>query len=176
MAGSKEHEDLIGQSSHSPIKDLDRGDSHKSQPHLAEFMRLKNEVEHLREQLKSEHGLSARLEIKRRISCAKRNLTRERIFMRLHGEGKRSFASRVRSQIDMWSEYMNSLVARGILKLKKLDERTERNLRLFLHMKLPPSVFSLGSLDVSERRMDTKEWIRKLHPHRRTVMEKDTRQ
>ena len=167
----EEHENSVGQSSHSRIKDSERGDFHKSQLHLAESMRLQNEIKLLREQLKSEHKLSARLEMKRRIRTTKMNLTRERIFKRLHGEGKRSVSSKVRSRINTWVAHAQ----RGSVKLRKLDERTDRKLRFFLHMKLPPSILSLGSLDVSEKGMDTKEWIRNLRPRRRNAVGKDTR-
>ena len=172
MRENEEFQNSVGQPSHAHIRNPKRGDPHKRHPHLTECIRLQNRMKLLREQLKSEHELSARLEIKRRIGTTKMNLTRERIFKRLYGEGKRSVASRVRSQINTWVAH----VQRGSLRLKKLDERIERKLRFFLHMKLPPSVFSLGSLDVSEKGLDTKEWIKNLRPRKRTVMEKDTRQ
>ncbi len=155
-------------------KDSDREDLRRSQPHFAESLRLKEEIKLLKEQLKKEHRLSARLEIKRRMSFAKTSLTRELIYKRLHGEGKKSIVSKVRSAIEPWMKR----VQRWGAKLEDRSERIERKLQFSLRINIPPSVFSLSSLYTSEKGSDTKEWVknrqsraRKLHKRPSSTIE-----
>lgn len=142
----------------------------KRYPHLAESIRLKREIEILKENLKSLKDMSKRFRIKREIISIKAKLKRENILKRLYAENKQEAYLYVRFKISISKERISSLVVKGRIAFRKVYidlqkgfKSLRKALRELVHSKLPPTVFDLKSLDTAEKGLVVKEWVQKHH-------------
>jgi len=124
-------------------------------PHLAESIRLKREMERLKEKLKSEKERPSRFQIKREMNVTRAKLKQENMLKRLHGESKQEAIFRTHFIIGTSKEHISSLV----MTLRKAYTSVQKKLRMLMYRRLPPSVFDLKSLDTAEKGLALREWI-----------------
>ncbi|NIU82180.1 MAG: hypothetical protein GWN17_01265, partial [Candidatus Korarchaeota archaeon] len=110
-------------------------------PHLAESIKLKREIERLKEKLKSEKERSSRFQIKRELNVTGAKLKQENMLKRLHGESKQEAIFRTHFIIGTSKEHISSLV----MTLRKAYASVQKKLRMLMYRRLPPSVFDLKS-------------------------------
>jgi hypothetical protein len=129
-------------------------------PHIAESIRLKRKIEILTQKLKSEKQGGEKFRIKRQLSITKSKLRKNNLLKRLHSESKQEaiFHRKFRR---------NTLKMRYSLFIKKYKKilgqpirNFQRKLRRTLHKNLPPSLFNLRELDVTEKGLSLKEWLK----------------
>jgi hypothetical protein len=124
-------------------------------PHLVESIRLKREIERLKERLNSEKERSSRFQIKREMNVTRAKLKQENMLKRLHGESKQEAIFRTHFIIGTSKEHISSLV----MTLRKAYKSVQKRLRMLMYRRLPPSVFDLKSLDTTEKGLALREWI-----------------
>jgi hypothetical protein len=120
----------------------------KCYPHLAESIRLKREMERLKNKLKDEKERSSRSQMKRKMNAARAKLKQENILKLLHGESKQATIFKIHFTVDAPKEHISSLAK-------------------WIHKKLPPSVYDLKSLDTKERGLAITEWVQNRYRKRR---------
>ena len=128
-------------------------------PHITESIRLKRELKRLTSKLKSEKAGSSKFKTKREIAITKTRLKRNNLFKRLHGESKQEAVFQRKLKL-------STMKMRGSLFAKKFQKRLgqpnknfKKKLGRSLHKNLPPSLFNLRELDVSERGLALREWL-----------------
>jgi len=93
-------------------------------------------------------------------------LEREKILKRLFGENKQEKMFNIRFTFENTKEHVSSLNRTYNTKLRKMHGNLRsfnQSINRFLRRKLPPTIFDLGSLDVSEKGLAVREWITKNH-------------
>jgi hypothetical protein len=128
-------------------------------PHIAESIRLKRKIERLTNILKSEKHKGSELQIKREITVTKLKLKKNNLHKRLHGETKHEAIFR-RKYNRHRSKMRYSLLAK---KFRTILGKPIRNFqmkrRMSMHKNLPPSLFNLRELDVTEKGLALREWL-----------------
>lgn len=132
-------------------------------PHLAESIKLKMEIERLKEKSKSLKDRSARLKIEREIIRSKAKLRLENVLKRLHRENNQEIVFNYRFTIRNLKKKTSSGV-RGIytVSLKEyINFRKDfhKSLRKVLRKTLPPTIFNLKSLDLAEKGLSVRGWV-----------------
>ncbi|PVX27114.1 MAG: hypothetical protein CW716_03930 [Candidatus Bathyarchaeum sp.] len=141
----------------------------KIYPHIAESIRLKRKIKLLTNNLKSQDNKGSEFKIKREIAATKSKLQRNDLFKRLHGESKKEALFHI--------AYKRKLSKIRIsVFMKKIRTRLGQPLRKFqrkqggtLHRNLPPTLFNLREMDMTEKGMVLREW---LHEKRKTLRNK----
>jgi hypothetical protein len=128
-------------------------------PHLAESIRLKREIERLKEKLKSEKERSSRFQMKREINVTRTKLKQENMLKRLHGESKQETIFRTHFIINTSKEHISSLAMKSMHAYTSAQKKLRRL--------MSPSVFDLKSLDTTEKGLALREWIQDHHKKRR---------
>jgi hypothetical protein len=131
----------------------------ESYPHIAEAIRLKRKIEKLTNILKSENHKESEFKIKREIAVTKSKLRKNNLHKRLHGESKQEaiFQRKIKR---------NRSKMRYSLLIKKFQTILGQPIRNFwtklgraMHKNLPPSLFNLRELDVTEKGLVLREWL-----------------
>lgn len=133
-------------------------------PHITISIRLRREKERLKQKINSLDKGSARLHNTRQMFEVKEQLGREKILKRLFGENKQEKMFNIRFTFENAKERVSSLNRSYHTKLRKMHGNLRsfnQSINRFLHRKLPPTVFDLGSLDVNEKGLAVREWITK---------------
>ena len=129
-------------------------------PHIAQSILMKRKIQHLTNELKSEDFEGSKFKLKREISKTKSKLKKNNLVKGLHGENKQEtvFQKKYKRKIQK---------ARSKAFRKKVKTRISRPVTKFckrlsssMHRNLPPSVFNLNSMDVSERGLELREWLK----------------
>jgi len=131
----------------------------KNYPHIAESIRLKTEMRRLKETLASAKDRQTRLQAKRQMNSIKAKLRREKILKQLHVEGKHERAYRTRFFLFSTKKRVSSLIVKGLSTSKKAYIKLQRKSSILAHRRLPPSIFDLRSLDLTEKNLALKEWL-----------------
>jgi hypothetical protein len=131
----------------------------KRYPHLTESIRLKREIEGLKNKLKTEKERSSRFQIKREMNATRAKLKRENILKLLHGESKQETIFHIHFIIDTSKEHISLLAMRGHMILLKTYKSVQKKIRRSMYRKLPPTVLDLKSLDTTEKGLAVKEWV-----------------
>jgi len=129
-------------------------------PHLAESLRLKTMMKRLASELKSAKDRQTRLQIKRELYESKARLKKENVLMKLHGESKHAALYSLNFVMDSFKEQVASVFAKGYRAIKRAHTNAYRKSRKLAHTRLPPSIFDLRSLDLAEKDLTMKEWVR----------------
>ncbi|MFH1327247.1 MAG: hypothetical protein ABIH76_00100 [Candidatus Bathyarchaeota archaeon] len=128
-------------------------------PHIAESIRLKRKIERLTNILKSEKHSESEFKIKREITVTKSKLRKNNLLKRLHGESKQEAIFRRKFKRSV-SKMRYSLFAKKCRTILGRPIRNfQRKLSRSMHKNLPPSLFNLRELDVSENGLALKEWL-----------------
>lgn len=142
-------------------------------PHITKSIKLRREEERLKQKINSLDKESARLHTKRLMFGIKKQLEREKILKRLFGENKQEKMFNTRLSFEKTKKHISSLNSSLHRTYSNTLRKMHGNLRLFkqsinrfIHSKLPPTIFDLGSLDVNEKGLVVREWIIKnQEPH-----------
>lgn len=127
-------------------------------PQIAKSIELKRHLKRLTTQLKSKENEGSKFRIKREINLTKSRLRKNSLNKRLHGENKQE--SIFRKQLKRkTSKSRFSVMNKKLSRKIQSTGNFRRNLRRFMHRKLPPTLFNLGEHDVSEKGMVLKEWL-----------------
>jgi hypothetical protein len=130
-------------------------------PHITQSIRLRREKERLKNINSLDKG-SARLHNKSQLFEIKEQLEREKIFKRLLGESKQEKMFNLRFKFENKKERVSSLIRTYNTTRKKMHGNLRsfnQSINRFLHRKLPPTIFDLGSLDMNEKGLAVREWI-----------------
>jgi len=128
-------------------------------PRITESIRLKRELERLTNKLKSEKAGSSKFKTKREITITKTKMKRNNLFKRLHGESKQEAIFQRKLKLRTM-KMRCSLFAKKLQKrLGQPNKNFKRKLGRSLHRNLPPSLFNLRELDVSEKGLALREWL-----------------
>ncbi len=128
-------------------------------PHIAESIRLKDEMRRLKEGLNSTGERSTKLQMKREMNSIKAKLRREGIRKRLRGEDKQERLYHARFIVDSAKEKLSSMHKKSQATLETTHTKVGRRLSTLKQQKLPPSLLDLRSLYLAEKNMALKEWI-----------------
>jgi len=157
-------------------------------PHIAESIRLKQQIEKLKEKLMTSEERSTIFQTKREIFSFKMSLKRENVLKRVYKENKKENTFRIRltsatiiEHISPITKKVNTTTRKMYTNLRKsVDkayisihnkprtaykdlQKTYRgsriSLRRLMHRKLLPSIFDLKSLDVDEKNIAVSEWM-----------------
>jgi hypothetical protein len=127
-------------------------------PHITKSIMLKRERERLKQKINSMDKGSARLHTKRQMFEIKEQLKREKILKRLFGENKQETKFNTRLLFENTKKRASSLNSSLNRTYNTTLSKVHVNLRIFnqsinrfIHRKLPPTTFNLGSLDVNEK-------------------------
>ena len=128
-------------------------------PHIAESIRLEKKLERLTKILKSDTNVDSKLKIKREISITKSKLRKNNLFKRLHGENKPEAIFRRKFRRKQ-SKMRNSLFVNKFQTfLGQPIRNSQKKISKSMHKNLPPSIFNLRELDVSEKGLALREWL-----------------
>lgn len=141
----------------------------KIHPRIAESIRLKREIKRLTNILKSEDRKGSEFKVKREIAVTKSKLKKNELFKRLHGESKKEALfhrkfKRKRSKM-LVSLFMKKIRTRIGQPIRRFHRKRGRS----MHQNLPPTLFNLREMDMTEKGMVLREW---LHEKRENLREK----
>lgn len=129
-------------------------------PNIAQSIVLKRKIQHLTNELKSDDFKGSKFKLKREISKAKSKLKKNKLTKGLHGENKQEsvFQKKYKRKIrkarsKAFRKKVKNRISRPFTKFRK-------RLSSFMHRNLPPSVFNLNSMDISERGFELREWLK----------------
>jgi hypothetical protein len=128
-------------------------------PHIAESVRLKDEMRKLKEKLKSAKERQTKSQIRKDMNSLKAKLRREEIRKKLHGEDKLERTYHARFIMDSATEKLSSWREKSRVSLKRTRTKVGRRLDTLKQQKLPPSLLDLKSLYLVERNVALKEWV-----------------
>jgi len=137
---------------------------YESYPHIAESIKLRRETKKLKKKIKSSENGSERIHKRIEMFAIKEKLRMENINKNLFGENKLQtrFDRRFKFETSKQKIYQVKKRVNATFKNAHINLRSkERKIRRFLLGKLPPVIPNLGSLDISEKYLDVKEWIEK---------------
>lgn len=154
---------LIRMSFEETIEDTnDYNALYEGYPHLAESIRLERVKRRLRQERKYLEKRSARLRNKQKINAIGTRLIRENILKRLYGENKKEIMFKIRFKFETSKERVSllkgmghTILHKGYLGLRSFDRTIWRLLR----RSLPPVIFDLGSLDMTEKGLAVRAWV-----------------
>lgn len=129
-------------------------------PHIAESVRLKDEMRKLKERLESAKERKTRSKASKEMNSLKVKLRREEIRKKLHGESKLERTYHARFIRDSATEKLSSWRKKSQASLKRTRTKVGRRLGTLKQQKLPPSFLDLKSLYLVERNVALKEWVR----------------
>ena len=131
----------------------------ESYPHIAESIRLRRKIERLTNILKSEKNKGSEFKIKREITVTKSKLRKNNLLKRLHGESKKESVfhrkfkrNRSKMRCSLFMKKFRTILGRPIRNF-------QRKLGRSMHKNLPPSLFNLRELDVTEKGLALREWL-----------------
>ena len=109
--------------------------------------------------LKSEKYEGSKFKIKREITVIKSKLKKNDLLKRLHGESKheaifhRKFKrNRSKMRYSLLAKKFRTILGEPIRNFQK-------RLRMSMHKNLPPSLFNLREMDVTEKGLALREWL-----------------
>jgi hypothetical protein len=129
-------------------------------PHIAESIRLKRKIERLTNMLKSEKCKGSTFGIKREISITKSKMKKNNLLKRLHGESRQEAIFQKKFKRNHSKMRYTLLMNKCRRIIGQPVSNFQRKLRRSLHRNLPPSLFNLRELDVAEKGLALKAWLR----------------
>jgi hypothetical protein len=156
---------LIQLSLEEPVEDVPEYKwLYESYPHIAESIKLRRETKKLKKKIKSSENGSERIQKRIEMFAIKEKLRMANINKNLFGENKlqNRFNRRFKFETSKQKTYQLKKRVNATFKNAHIILRSkERKIRRFLRKKLPPIIPNLGSLDISEKCLDVKEWTKK---------------
>jgi hypothetical protein len=131
----------------------------ESYPHIAESIRLKRKIERLTNILKSEKNKGSEFKIKREITVTKSKLRKNNLLKRLHGESKKEAVFHRKFKRNRSKMRYSLLMKKFRTILGRPIRNFQRKLGRSMHKNLPPSLFNLRELDVTEKGLALREWL-----------------
>lgn len=131
-----------------------------SYPHIAESIKLKREVKNLKNELESEKKLQKKIKIRQKIYATQKKLKKTDLFKRLRGEKKTESLFQKKFKQKNSKKRYSIFVKKIEKRVRKTFSKFRKNLRRTLHKKMPPTVFYLKELNVSERGRILREWLK----------------
>jgi hypothetical protein len=128
-------------------------------PHIAESIRLRRKIERLTNILKIEKHKGAEFKIKREITVTKSKLRKNNLLKRLHGENKKEAVFHRKFKRNRSKMRYSLLVKKFRTILGRPIRNFQRKLGRFMHKNLPPSLFNLRELDLTEKGLALREWL-----------------
>ena len=128
-------------------------------PHIAESIRLRRKIERLTTILKSEKHNGSEFKIKREITVTKSKLRKNNLLKRLHGESKKEAVFNRKFQRNRSKMRYSMLMKKFRTLLGRPIRNFQRKLGRSMHKNLPPSLFNLRELDVTEKGLALSEWL-----------------
>jgi hypothetical protein len=131
----------------------------ESYPHIAESIRLKRKIERLTNILKSEKNKGSEFKIKREITVTKSKLRKNNLLKHLLGESKKEAVFHRKFKRNRSKMRYSLLMKKFRTILGRPIRNFQRKLGRSMHKNLPPSLFNLRELDVTEKGLALREWL-----------------
>jgi hypothetical protein len=141
----------------------------KLHPRIAESIRLKRRIKRLTNRLKSEDHKGSEFKIKREIAVTKSKLKKNNLFKRIHGENKTEALFHRKLKRKRYKMRVSLLMKKVRIRLGQPLRRFQKKRGWSLHLNLPPTLFNLREMDMTEKGMVLREW---LHEKRRNLRNK----
>ena len=127
--------------------------------HIAESIRLNRKIKKLTNILKSENHKGSEFKIKREIAVTKSKLRKNNLHKRLHGESKQEAIFQRKIKRKRSKMRYSLLIKKFQIILGQPIRNFRTKLRRSMHKNLPPSLFNLRELDVTEKGLVLREWL-----------------
>lgn len=134
----------------------------KVYPRIAESIELERKIERLTKMLKSESHKNSKIQIKREINITKTKLRKNKLIKRLHGDNKQEAILQKKYKQKNPKIHYLTLIKKGSQLINNVKKKISQN----LHKNLPPSIFNLRELTVSEKGMELREWLQEKNTKR----------
>jgi len=144
---------------HSVVEIFEFQSFSESYPHIAESIRLKRKIERLTNILKSEKNKGSEFKIKREIAVTKSKLRKNNLLKRLYGESKKEALFHRQFKRNRSKMRYSLLMKKFRTILGRQIRNFQRKLGRSVHKNLPPSLFNLRELDVTEKGLALREWL-----------------
>lgn len=129
-------------------------------PYIAESIRLERKLNRLTNLLKSQKNNNKEFKIKREITRTKSKLQKNKLHKRLHSEKKIESIFRKKLKSGQ-SRKRESVTTRKYSDLVcKPFKKVQKKVSILIHNNLPPTLFNLRELTVTERGMALREWLK----------------
>lgn len=136
-------------------------------PRIAASILLERKIELLNKKLKIEKKLNSKIKIKREINSTKVKLGKNKLLKKIHGDDKieSKFLKKIKEKESRIKK--SSFFTKGKRVLEKTYGNPKKSLNQRLYKYLPPSLFSLKELIVSEKGLVLKQWLQEKNPTKR---------
>ena len=136
----------------------------KVYPRIASSILLERKIKLLNRKLKLEKKLNSKLKIKREIDSTKVKLRSNILIKKIHGDHKieAKFKKKIKEKESKIKK--SSFFTKGKRALEKTHRNPKKSFNQRLHKYLPPSLFSLNELIVSEKGLALKHWLEEKKP------------
>jgi hypothetical protein len=131
----------------------------ESYPHIAESIRLKRKIEKLTNIMKSKKHKGSEFKLKREIAETKSKLKKNNLLKRFHGESKQQAFFQRKFKRKRSKLRYSLLIKKFRIILTQPIKNFQTKLRISMHKNLPPSLFNLRELDVTEKGLVLREWL-----------------
>jgi hypothetical protein len=144
---------------HSVVETFEFQSFSESYSHIAESIRLRRKIERLTNILKSEKNKGSEFKIKREIAVTKSKLRKNNLLKRLYGESKKEALFHRKFKRNRSKMRYSLLMKKFRTILGRPIRNFQRKLGRSMHKNLPPSLFNLRELDVTEKGLALREWL-----------------
>ena len=128
-------------------------------PHIAESIRLKRDIERLTKRMKSEKERSTKTKIKKEINNSKTKLRKNGLLKRLQGESKQESKFLRTYKLSNSKMRVSSFIKKPYTKINNKLRNLQKKNKNSMYRHLPPTIFNLRELDVTEKGLALREWI-----------------
>ncbi|MFC1487384.1 hypothetical protein ACFLRN_06845 [Thermoproteota archaeon] len=128
-------------------------------PHITESIRLKREIERLTKKMKSEKERSGKIKIKKEINNSKTKLRKNDLFKRLHGESKQESKFQRTYKLSNSKMRVSSFIKKPYIIINNKLRNLQKKKKNSMYRHLPPTIFNLRELDVTEKGLVLREWL-----------------
>ena len=128
-------------------------------PRIASSILLERKIELLNKKLKLEKKLNLKIEIKREINKTKVKLRKNKLSKKIHGDDKveAKFLKKIKENESKIKKL--TFFTKGKRVHEKIHSNHKKSFNQSLYKYLPPSLFSLKELIVSEKGLLLKQWL-----------------
>lgn len=132
-------------------------------PYMAESIRLKLEMQMLKEKAKLAKDRVSKGKTRREVSEIRAKQRRNSILKRLHGENRKDWVYRLNFGFETLRERVLLQILKRYKTLERLRKRLGKRWHRNVQRTVPPSILDLRSLDCVEKDLMLKEWVQNRH-------------
>jgi hypothetical protein len=148
----------------SKIQTLEFQNFFKVYPRIAASILLEKKIELLNKKLKLEKKLNSKNKIRREINSTKVKLGKNKLLKKIHGDDKveAKFLKKIKERESKINKFPFFEKGKRVYEKPHFNLKKSFNQRMYKY--LPPSLFSLKELIVSEKGLLLKQWLEEKNP------------